>query len=78
MSNSIVKSLKSPSSDIGTSVFDSISPQKPSRRISSLVESSNFGYHNLFAQQLLAISETTNNGIVVPEQTPRLFENSQK
>ncbi len=69
---------KYPFSDIGTSTFGSINPQKSFTVITGLAESSSFGYDNLVLQNLFAISESTNNGIVVPEKAPRLFEDSQK
>jgi DNA-binding transcriptional regulator YiaG len=61
-----------------STTFGSINPQNRFRMIPSIAESSTIGYGNLAAQKLLAISERTNSGIVFQEQTPHLFQDSQK
>jgi transcriptional regulator with XRE-family HTH domain len=78
MSNSVLERSKSKFYPSETSAFGSINPQKSFRLITGLVEFSSFGYSNPLAQKLLAISERTNNGIVLQEENPRLFQDSQK
>jgi len=61
-----------------SNAFGSINPQKRFRMIPGIAESSTIGYDNLAAQKLLAISERTNSGIVIPKHNPHLFQDSQK
>jgi len=61
-----------------SNTFGSINPQKRFRMIPGIAESSTIGYDNLAAQKLLAISERTNSGIVIPKHNPHLFQDSQK
>ncbi len=61
-----------------SNAFGSINPQKRFRMIPSIAESSTIGYDYLATQKLLAISERTNSGIVIPKHNPHLFQDSQK
>ena len=58
--------------------FRSINPQKPFRMFAGIAESSTISSGSLDAQKLLAISERTNSGIVIPKHNPHLFQDSQK
>lgn len=79
MNNSVLERRKSRFYPGETSASSSMKSQKKLfRRIPRLVDSSSVGHNDLLAQKLLAISERTNNGIVLQEENPRLFQDSQK
>jgi transcriptional regulator with XRE-family HTH domain len=61
-----------------SNAFGSINRQKRFRMIPGIAESSTIGSGDNDAQKLLAISERTNNGIVIPKHNPHLFQDSQK
>lgn len=61
-----------------SNTFRSINPQKRFRMFAGMAESSTISSGNLATQKLLAISERTNSGIVIPKHNPHLFQDSKK